>query len=95
MTNWALVAATGIEPPLVEILYATMGGKLGTAEGDAVLARAAEALRRPLTRLEAHLAGRDWLMGGRFTVADVVVAECVRYAQLHPTLLAGHPAVDA
>ena len=93
--NWALVAATAIEPPAVEILYAAMGGKLGTAEGDAALARAAEALARPLSRLEVHLARRDWLMGGRFTVADIVVAECVRYAQLHPTLLAGYPAVDA
>lgn len=93
--NWALVAATGIEPAAVEILYAAMGGKLGTPEGDATLARAAEALARPLARLEAHLAGRDWLMGGRFTVADIVVADCLRYGQMHPTLLAAYPAVDA
>ena len=34
-------------------------------------------------------------MGGRFTVADIALAECVRYAQRHQPVMAAHPALDA
>ena len=34
-------------------------------------------------------------MGGRFTVADINTAECLRYAQGHPTLLGEFPAVKS
>lgn len=86
--QWMLLAATAIETPALEILQAPQG-----ATGEGITAIAAEKLRRPLARLNAHLTGRDWLMGDRFTVADIVVAECVRYAQGHPTLLSEFPAV--
>lgn len=89
--NWAFFAATAIEPPALEILQ-TPADSAGGAER---LAAATERLARPLARLEAHLAGRDWLMGGRFTVADVMVAECVRYAAGHPPALAPVPGVAA
>lgn len=52
-------------------------------------------MQRPLARLEGHLAGRDWLTGGRFTVSDLMVAECLRYGALHKPLLEGFPAVAA
>jgi len=52
-----------------------------------------EKLRRPLKRLEAHLAGHSHLVADRFTVADLNLAECLRYAQGHPSLLAEFPAV--
>ena len=48
-----------------------------------------------VTRLQAWLAAHDYLVGDRFTAADINTAECVRYAQGHPTLLAEFPAVDA
>jgi glutathione S-transferase len=83
MSNWAFFAATSIEPQSIAILQPPPG-----------IADAAEAaatkLARPLARLEAHLAGRDWLMD-RFTVADICVAECLRYAQGHMGLAAAHP----
>ena len=86
--QWMLMAATAIETPALEILQAPPG-----TTGEAIIAVAAEKLRRPLARLDAHLRGRDWMLGDRFTVADIVVAECVRYAQGHPTLLSEFPAV--
>lgn len=87
--QWMLLAATAIETPALEILQAPQG-----AMGEGITAVAAEKLRRPLARLNAHLRGRDWLLGDRFTVADITVAECVRYAQGHPGLLAEFPEVN-
>lgn len=90
MAQWALFAATSVETPALEILYALAEG--GDTAGISVNA---ERLRRPLARLQSHLSGQDYLIGGRFTVADLNTAECVRYAQGHPTLLAEFPAVKA
>ena len=93
--QWAFYAATAIEPHALAILYVFAQGRAETEEGRAELATHAEALARPLAVLEAHLAGHGHMVGGRFTVADIDVAEIVRYAQPHPTLLAGYPAVTA
>jgi glutathione S-transferase len=93
--QWTLFAATGIEAPALEILYTIADGGDKTPEGQASISVNAEKLRRPLGRLEVALQGRDWLVGDRFTVADIHVAECLRYAQGHPTLLAEFPAVKA
>ncbi len=95
MEQWALFAATSIETPALEILYTQGDGGDKTPEGQAAIAINAEKLRRPLGRLDLYLAGQDYLVGNRFTVADINTAECVRYAQGHPTLLAEFPAVKA
>lgn len=94
MEQWALYAATSVETPALEIQYALAAGGDLTPEVRAGIAVSAEKLRRPLARLESHLSGHDWLVGDRFTVADIMVAECVRYAQGHPALLAEFPAVN-
>lgn len=88
MEQWALWAATAVETPALEILMAPAGEM-----GEATLAVAAAKLRRPLARLEKHLTGQDWMIARGFTAADIVVAECLRYAQGHPTLLDEFPAV--
>ncbi len=93
ISNWSLVAATAIEGPALEILLVQDAGGAETAEGQASIAINAEKLRRPLARLQAHLAAQDWMIGGRFTVADINTAECLRYAQGHASLLAEFPAV--
>lgn len=95
MVQWALFAATAIETPALEILLAIEAGADRQPELRAGIAVSAEKLRRPLARLEKHLATRDWLVGGRFTVADINTAECLRYAQDHAALLAEFPAVKA
>jgi glutathione S-transferase len=87
MTNWALFAATAIEPAALAILQAPPGDTEATSA-------AAAKLGRPLARLDGHLAGRDWLLD-RFTAADICVAECLRYAQGHAGLVAAHPAAFA
>jgi glutathione S-transferase len=91
--QWALFAATGIETPALEILYVQGAGGDKTPEGQGAIAINAEKLRRPLGRLQGHLSAQSYLVGDRFTVADINTAECLRYAQGHPTLLSEFPAV--
>ncbi|MDZ7906953.1 MAG: glutathione S-transferase family protein [Gemmobacter sp.] len=81
--NWMLFAATAVESPALAILQAT---------GPEQIAAAAEKLARPFTRLDSYLQGRDWLLD-RFTVADIMAAECARYAQGHAPLMAAYPAL--
>ena len=95
MEQWSLFAATSVETPALEILYIQGDGGDKTAEGQAAIAVNAEKLRRPLARLQAYLTQHDWLVGARFTAADINVAECLRYAQGHPSLLGEFPAVSA
>jgi glutathione S-transferase len=58
---------------------------------------AAEAVRRmagPLRVIEQHLAGRAYLAGERFTVADIAVASVLTWLRPAPELLAACPATD-
>ena len=50
-------------------------------------------LKKPLAVFETHLAADGHVAGGRFTVADLGLAEIVRYVQGHPRLLADFPNV--
>jgi glutathione S-transferase len=93
MEQWALFAATSVETPALEMFYPIAEGRDKTPEGSALIGVAAEKLRRPLGRLQAWLSVNPYLVGDRFTAADINTAECVRYAQGHPTLLAEFPAV--
>jgi glutathione S-transferase len=91
--QWTLLAVTAVEAPALEILNVQGAGGDKTPEGQGSIAISAEKLRRPLKRLEAHLSAHSHLVADRFTVADLNLAECLRYAQGHPTLLAEFPAV--
>jgi glutathione S-transferase len=93
MEQWALFAASNIEVPALEITYTFGNGTADTPEGRAIISIAAEKLRRPLRRLDEHLRPQGQIVGSRFTVADINLAECVRYAQAHPTFLDEFPAV--
>ncbi len=94
MEQWALFSATSVERPAREILNTIEGGGAGTAEGRSQIAKSADALRRPLYHLNELLGAHPYLVGDRFTAADVNLAECLRYAQGHPTLTSGVPSVQ-
>lgn len=94
MTMWALWAATEIETNALNIVYHRVGNPSGVKDpkiADAAVA----ALRGPFTVLDQALAGTGWLVGGRFTVADINVAEIVRYALPAPELFESAPRVKA
>ncbi len=83
MVEAALFATSWIEPDALTIMFAVADGKGDTAP----VAEAAARLRRPLAVVEAKIAADGHPVGRRFTVADINLAEALRYAQSHPTLL--------
>lgn len=91
MLQWAFYAMTSIEPAALGLMQATGKGAGASAEADAHAA----ALTRPLKVLEEHLSREGQMVGGRFTVADIAVAEVLRYAKVRPGLVEGFPAVAA
>lgn len=71
--QWSVWAISEIEPLQMQIVVQ----KLFTPEerrDPKVVERASKGLQRPLRVLDAALAGRDWLIGGQFSVADLNVA---------------------
>ena len=94
MTAWSFWAITEMEPHTLQILY-NMAAK-PPEERDAALARASiEALRAPFAVLDAALAATGYMVGGRFTVADINLAEVARYASPAPELFDAAPHVKA
>ena len=82
MGMWSLWAATEVEPHSLSI-------QTNGAPKESV-----DALRTPFAVLNDALAD-GYLVGGRFTVADVNVAEVVRYAQNAKELFDANPRVKA
>lgn len=92
MTMWSFWAMTEAEPHAIDVLFHRVVHPV--AERDAARAdRAVAALRQPIAVLDAALARADWLVGERFTVADLNVAEVMRYAQPAPELFDSAPNV--
>ena len=93
MQQWALFGAGGIEGAALDIYYTYAEQRADRADGAAEIASAAAKLERPMATLNRHLAGAGHMVGGRFTVADINMAEVVRYASAHAPLMADCPAV--
>jgi glutathione S-transferase len=94
MAQWTLWAATMVEPHSINILYHRVAKPL--AERDPkIVDDAIAALRGPMALLDAALAKSGFVVGGRFTVADINVAEVARYAMAAPELFEAAPNVKA
>jgi glutathione S-transferase len=94
MAMWSLWAATEVEPHALQIVMHRLGKPQGGRD-EQVVRSAIEALRAPLAVLDAALASTGFLVGGRFTVADINVAEVVRYAMAAPELIDPNPRMKA
>ena len=91
MTMWSLWAMTEAEAHTLNVLYHLVGKP--PAERDPAVAEAAiAALAQPFAVLDQALAKDGFVVGGRFTVADLNLAEVFRYAQPAPQLFAAAPA---
>lgn len=73
MLQWSFFAVTELDPPLIQLMLERSFRK--EADRDPVNEQKnAERVARPLAWLDSSLAGRDWLVGDTFTVADLNVA---------------------
>src|SRR6185295_5634915 len=94
MGAWSLWAATEVEPHSINVVYHRVRNPKGPKD-PRIADAAVEVLRMPFSVLDGALAKTDWLVGGRFTVADINVAEIVRYALPAPELFEAAPRVKA
>lgn len=94
MSMWALWAATEVESQALNIVYHRVGNPSGTKDPK-VADAAVAALRAPFAVLDRALARSGFLVGDRFTVADINAAEIVRYALPAPELFDAAPKVKA
>lgn len=93
MSQWSFYAATAIEPDALTLLFLHGRGQAQSGEDQALIANAAERLIRPFSVLEDHFARHAHLVGGRFTLADIAMAETIRYAQGYGPLMEQFPAL--
>lgn len=92
LLRWSFWAMTECEKDALAILFHRFALPPGQRKPE--LADAAEkALARPYDVLEGALEGREYLLGDRFTVADLNVAAVLSWAASAPRLGASHPAV--
>jgi glutathione S-transferase len=91
MEQWTLYAQSSVEAASLAIQYIYGENRADTPAGAAELQRHLTALRRPCAVLETYLATHPYLVGGRFTVADINMAEVLRYSQAHSPLAAEFP----
>jgi glutathione S-transferase len=91
--QWSVWAISEIEPLQMQIVVQ----KLFTPEekrNPKVVEGAGKGLQRPLKVLDAALAGRDWLIGNRFSVADLNVAAVMHLMKMVNVTYAEHTNVQ-
>lgn len=88
--QWSLWAMTEVEKPLLMALFHNLG-IMGYAQDPAVVAERMAELDRPFKAIDAQLAGQDWLMGGRFTLADLNAASVLSWAKTGRLDLSAYP----
>jgi glutathione S-transferase len=93
--TWTMWAATEVEPHAVKIVLAYDDGIEETPEGRERIAACLPSLEKAFAVLAAHLKDRDYVVGDRFTVADLNLAEVFRYAMSQTALFDAHPRVKA
>lgn len=92
-TSWMFAALNSIEPYIQNLAEID----LFHADDDWAKARRPEAeaaVRLRLGELSAQLQGRDWLAGGRFTVADLMMSMVLEILR-HTDILADYPVLKA
>lgn len=89
---WTHWAGTDVEPAAVDILHHRLTYP-AEKQMKHIADAAVVALQNPFTVLDAELAKSGWLVGERFTVADLNVASVVNCAAAAPELFESAPLV--
>jgi glutathione S-transferase len=95
LTMWTLWAAAEVEPQTIKVVKTYDNENENTEDGKAAIAVACRALTKPFAVLEQHFGSSDYLVGNRFTAADLNLAEVLRYVQSQQALFDAHPNVAA
>src|SRR6185437_1740189 len=75
--QWTIWGATEVEPLLIESVLVKIGILTDAASAKAKADRA----KTPLLVLDNHLAGRDWVVGSKFGIADLNLASVIGFAR--------------
>ncbi len=89
-TQWSFWVMTEVEKPLLTNMLHGLGMR---PVDDATLAQCKADLAQPLQVLEDHLGGQPYLLGDRFTVADLNVASVMVWAKAGRLDLSAYPKV--
>ncbi|HXC50047.1 MAG TPA: glutathione S-transferase family protein [Candidatus Limnocylindrales bacterium] len=90
--QWSFWAMTEVENPLIEVLMHRMF--LPADQRNPKVAEAAvEKLQGPLGVLDRHLAGRKYVLGDQYSVADVNLASVLSWGPLVGLDLSGFPSL--
>ena len=93
MLQWSLWAVNEIESRSITIVQTYDRGLQDTPGGKDTIAVATRMLKKPIGILDAHLAECEYLVGHRFTVADLNLVEIIRYALSEKEFFADYPHV--
>ena len=91
--RWCFWVMTAVEGTLLDALK-HLHGIMGYEKDPDAVAAGIETLQRPLGVLNGHLADRDHLVSGDFTVADLNVASVLSWSRMARIDLSGHGNVD-
>lgn len=95
MTMWSIWAVASVEPHALQARYHTSMYP-PDQRNPKVIQQSLETLKAPLGVLEGALAnGGGYLVGGRFTVADLNVAGVIFYLRFNPEALVDKPTIRA
>ena len=95
ITYWSIWAITEVESQSIKIVQTYDRDLTETPGGKETIAVATRMLKKPISVLDAHLSEQDYLVGGRFTVADLNLVEIIRYALSEKDFFAQYPHVLA
>ena len=91
--RWCFWVMTAVEGTLLDVLK-HLHGVMGYEKDPDAVAAGIDTLQRPLRVLDGHLADRDHLVSGDFTVADLNVAGVLSWTRMARVDLSGHGNVD-
>lgn len=95
MTSWSFWAANEVEAHAVKLVLTYDAGTENTDEGKTVVAMARRSLKKAFAVLDRRLEATGFVVGDRFTVADLNLAEVFRYTQSQTDMFDEAPRVKA
>lgn len=91
--QWMFYTMATLEPPVIEVVLHTV--MLPEAQRSAAAAEAGRTKFAQVAQvLEQALAGKSFILGDQFSVADVMVGSTLTWAQVMG-ILSGHPVLEA